>query len=50
MQKLTEKPISDRLWKIRIIFVTLNDANKIYFNPSEHLAADEINLNSKGGL
>jgi hypothetical protein len=34
----------DRLWKIRTIFDTLNDAYETYDNPSEHLAADEINF------
>jgi hypothetical protein len=42
MQKLTEKR------KIRAIFDTLNDAYEKYYNPSEHLAADEIILKFKG--
>jgi hypothetical protein len=40
----------DRLWKIRTIFDTLNDEYGKYYNPSEHLAVDEIIVNSKGGL
>jgi hypothetical protein len=51
MQKLTEKPINcDQLREIRTIFDTVNDAYENYYNPSEHLAADEIILKSKGGL
>ncbi|PNF42631.1 hypothetical protein B7P43_G01270 [Cryptotermes secundus] len=32
----------DRLWKIRTIFDTLNDAHEKYYNPYEHLAIDKI--------
>jgi hypothetical protein len=32
----------DRLWKIRGVFDTLNDAYEKYYNPSEHLAVEEI--------
>jgi hypothetical protein len=32
----------DQLWKIKTIFDTQNDAYKKYYNPSEHLAVDEI--------
>jgi hypothetical protein len=32
----------DRLWKIRTIFNSLNDAYEKYYNPSEHLAVNEI--------
>jgi hypothetical protein len=39
--------IFDRLWEIRTIFDTLNDAYENYYNPSEHLAADEIILKLK---
>ncbi|PNF22859.1 hypothetical protein B7P43_G16576, partial [Cryptotermes secundus] len=38
----------DRLWKIQIIFDTLNDALQKYYNPSEHLAIDEIIVKFKG--
>jgi hypothetical protein len=38
----------DRLWKIRTIFDTLNDAYEKYYNPSEHLAIDEIIVKFKG--
>ncbi|PNF43126.1 hypothetical protein B7P43_G18025 [Cryptotermes secundus] len=38
----------DRLWKIRTIFDTLNDAFEKYYNPSEHLAVDEIIVKFKG--
>jgi hypothetical protein len=38
----------DRLWKIRTIFDTLNDAYEKYYNPSEHLAVDEITVKFKG--
>jgi hypothetical protein len=39
---------SDRLWKIHTIFDTLNEVHENYYNPSEHLAADDIILNFKG--
>jgi hypothetical protein len=32
----------DQLWKIWAMFDTLNDAYEKYYNPSEHLAVDEI--------
>ncbi|PNF31295.1 hypothetical protein B7P43_G12669, partial [Cryptotermes secundus] len=38
----------DRLWKIRTIFDTLNDAYEKYYNPSEHFAIDEIIVKFKG--
>ncbi|PNF23240.1 hypothetical protein B7P43_G18268 [Cryptotermes secundus] len=38
----------DRLRKIRTIFDTLNDAYQKYYNPSEHLAIDEIIVKFKG--
>jgi hypothetical protein len=38
----------DRLWKIRTIFDTLNDSYEKYYNPSEHLAVDEIIVKFKG--
>jgi hypothetical protein len=38
----------DQLWEIRTIFDTLNDAYENYYNPSEHLAADETILKFKG--
>jgi hypothetical protein len=38
----------DRLWKIRTIFDILNDSYENYYNPSEHLAADEISVKFKG--
>jgi hypothetical protein len=38
----------DRLWKIRTIFDTLNNSYEKYYNPSEHLAVDEIIVKFKG--
>jgi hypothetical protein len=38
----------DRLWKIRTIFDTLNEAK--YYNPSEHLAVVEIVVKIKGRI
>ena len=32
----------DRLWKIRTIFDTPNQAYPKFYNPSEHLAVDEV--------
>jgi len=43
-----DDPHYDRLWKIRSIFDTLN--NKFYelYNPTEHLAVDEVIVLFKG--
>jgi len=43
-----DDPHYDRLWKIRNIFNTLN--NKFYelYNPTEHLAVDEVIVLFKG--
>jgi hypothetical protein len=38
----------DRLLKIRTIFDTLNEEYEKYYNPSEHLAVDEVNVKFKG--
>jgi hypothetical protein len=38
----------DRLWKIQTIFDTLNDVYEKYYNPSEHLAIDEVIVKCKG--
>jgi hypothetical protein len=38
----------DRLWKIRTIFDTLNQAYAKFYNPSEHLAVDEVIVKFKG--
>ncbi|PNF30070.1 hypothetical protein B7P43_G04241 [Cryptotermes secundus] len=38
----------DRLWKIRTIFDTLNEAYEKYYNPPEHLAIDKIIVKFKG--
>ncbi|PNF42225.1 hypothetical protein B7P43_G05522, partial [Cryptotermes secundus] len=43
----TETDRNDRLWKVRTIFNTLNDAYEKY-NPSLHLAIDEIIVKFKG--
>jgi hypothetical protein len=32
----------DRLWKIRTVFYTLNQAYPKFYNPSEHLAVDKV--------
>jgi hypothetical protein len=39
----------DRLWKIRSMFDKLNEASAKFYNPSEHLAVDEVILKFKGG-
>ena len=38
----------DRLWKIRTIFDTLNQAYPKFYNPSKHLAVDEVIIPGKG--
>jgi len=38
----------DRLWKIRTIFDTLNQAYPKFYNPSEHLAVDEVIVKFQG--
>jgi hypothetical protein len=38
----------DQLWKIRTVFDTLNQAYAKYYNPSEHLALDEVIVKFKG--
>jgi hypothetical protein len=38
----------DRLWKIRTIFDTLNQAYAKFYKPSEHLAVDEVIVKFKG--
>jgi hypothetical protein len=39
----------NRLWNIRTISDNLNNAYEKYYNPSQHLAVDEINVKFKGG-
>jgi hypothetical protein len=48
LKEIDRKANCDRLWKIRTIFDTLNDAYENYHNPSEHLAADEIIVKFEG--
>jgi hypothetical protein len=38
----------DRLWKLRTIFDTLNQAYAKFCNPSEHLAVEEVIVKFKG--
>ena len=38
----------DRLWKLRTVFDKLNEAYAIFYNPSEHLAMDEVIVKFKG--
>jgi hypothetical protein len=38
----------DRLWKIRTLFDTLNQAYAKFYNPSEHLAVDKVIVKFKG--
>jgi len=37
-----------RLWKIRTVFDTLNQAYPKFYNPSEHLAVDEVIVKFQG--
>ena len=38
----------DRLWKLRTVFDKLNEAYAKFYNPSEHLAVDEVMVKFKG--
>jgi len=38
----------DRLWKLRTVFDTINKAYATFYNPSEHLAVDEVIVKFKG--
>jgi len=38
----------DRLWKLRTVFDKLNEAYTKFYNPSEHLAVDEVIVKFKG--
>ena len=38
----------DRLWKIRTVFVTLNQAYSKFYSPSEHLTVDEVIVKFQG--
>jgi hypothetical protein len=38
----------DRLWKIRTVFDTLNQAYPKFYNPSEHLAVDKVIVKFQG--
>jgi len=38
----------DRLWKLRTVFDKLNEAYAKFYNPSEHLAVDEVIVKFKG--
>jgi hypothetical protein len=40
----------DRLWKFRTVFDVLNDSFGKYYNPSEHLAVDEVIVRFKGSV
>ena len=41
---------SDRLWKIRNLFDILNDKFSKFYNPSEHLAVEEVIVKFKGSF
>jgi len=38
----------DRLWKIRIVFYTMNQAYPKFYNALEHLAVDEVTVKFQG--
>ena len=38
----------DRLWKLRTVFDKLNEDYAKFYNPSEHLAVDEVSVTFKG--
>jgi hypothetical protein len=43
-----DNPDYDRLWKIRKVFDTLNNKFCEMYNPTEHLAVDEVIVLYKG--
>jgi hypothetical protein len=43
-----DDPNYDRLWKIRKVFDTLNNKFCEMYNPTEHLAVDEVIVSYKG--
>ena len=45
-----DDPDYDRLWKIRKIFDTLNNKFCEMYNPTEHLAVDEVIVSYKGSV
>jgi len=38
----------DGLWKLRTVFDKLNEAYAKFYNPSDHLAVDEVTVKFKG--
>jgi len=40
----------DWLWKLRTVSDALDEAYAEYYNPSEHLAVDEVNVQFKGSV
>jgi len=49
-QRPDESEEYDRLWKLRTVFDKLNEAYAKFHNPSEHLAVDEVIVNSREEL
>src|SRR5215510_9810950 len=47
-QRPNKREECDRLWKIRTVFDKLKDSYAKFYNPSEHLAVDEIIVSFKG--
>jgi hypothetical protein len=47
-QRYDEGEEYDRLWKLRTVFDTRNEAYAKFYNPSEHLAMDEVIVKLKG--
>jgi len=47
-QRPDEGEEHDQLWKLRTVFDKLNEAYAKFYNPSEHLAVDEVIVKFKG--
>jgi len=47
-QRPDKREECDRLWKLRTVFDKLNDSYAKFYNPSEHLAVDEVIVSFKG--
>jgi len=47
-QRPDKREECDRLWKLRTVFDKLKDSYAKFYNPSEHLAVDEVIVSFKG--
>ena len=50
LQRPHEGEEYDRLWKLRTVFDKINEAYAKFYNPSEHLAVDEVIVKFQGRI